>query len=202
MHTWVFKYEQLGLAGLADRSHRPVSCPHQITREVPRRTRQRLPRSTNAPQLDPGLTKVSVPGPVGSGSGAGGGGRVRLGEGPDHDRSGPFHWWARKDPNRRRLLCKFDQTAIALGRNTGNSTADSRSTLLLFSAVDVNFGCQTALYSGRLLHQHQHRSRRWPPLDSQAWGRAARIEGSPLLPATPRLVRGSNGASRGRQRPV
>lgn len=34
VHTWVHKYEQLGLAGLADRSHRPVSCPHQITREV------------------------------------------------------------------------------------------------------------------------------------------------------------------------
>lgn len=34
VHSWVRKYEQSGLAGLADRSHRPVSCPHRITGEV------------------------------------------------------------------------------------------------------------------------------------------------------------------------
>ncbi|MDQ0775585.1 transposase InsO family protein [Streptomyces aurantiacus] len=34
MHAWVRKYEQSGLPGLADRSHRPVSCPHRIAREV------------------------------------------------------------------------------------------------------------------------------------------------------------------------
>ncbi|WP_330293775.1 IS481 family transposase [Streptomyces sp. NBC_00576] len=34
VHAWVRKYEQLGLPGLADRSHRPVSCPHRIAGEV------------------------------------------------------------------------------------------------------------------------------------------------------------------------
>ncbi|WP_329550187.1 IS481 family transposase [Streptomyces sp. NBC_01356] len=34
VHAWVRKYEELGLPGLADRSHRPVSCPHRIAREV------------------------------------------------------------------------------------------------------------------------------------------------------------------------
>jgi transposase InsO family protein/transposase-like protein len=30
IHTWLARYEQGGLAALADRSHRPHSCPHQI----------------------------------------------------------------------------------------------------------------------------------------------------------------------------
>ncbi|MFE0513492.1 IS481 family transposase [Streptomyces sp. NPDC058964] len=34
VHSWVRKYEQSGLPGLADRSHRPVSCPHRIAAEV------------------------------------------------------------------------------------------------------------------------------------------------------------------------
>ncbi|NEA73819.1 IS481 family transposase [Streptomyces sp. SID13588] len=37
VHAWVRKYEEsglAGLAGLADRSHRPVSCPHRIAGEV------------------------------------------------------------------------------------------------------------------------------------------------------------------------
>jgi hypothetical protein len=34
VHAWVRKYEQLGLPGLADRSHRPVLCPHRIAGEV------------------------------------------------------------------------------------------------------------------------------------------------------------------------
>ncbi|MEU0438148.1 IS481 family transposase, partial [Streptomyces sp. NPDC006290] len=34
VHSWVRKYEQSGLAGLADRSHRPASCPHRIASEV------------------------------------------------------------------------------------------------------------------------------------------------------------------------
>lgn len=34
VHSWVRKYGQSGLAGLADRSHRPVSCPHRIAGEV------------------------------------------------------------------------------------------------------------------------------------------------------------------------
>ncbi|MFG2795071.1 IS481 family transposase [Streptomyces sp. NPDC048419] len=34
VHAWVRKYEQSGLPGLADRSHRPVSCPHRIAGEV------------------------------------------------------------------------------------------------------------------------------------------------------------------------
>ncbi|MFE5816953.1 IS481 family transposase [Streptomyces sp. NPDC056479] len=34
VHAWVRKYEQSGLPGLADRSHRPASCPHRIAAEV------------------------------------------------------------------------------------------------------------------------------------------------------------------------
>ncbi len=34
VHSWVRKYEQSGLPGLADRSHRPASCSHRIAGEV------------------------------------------------------------------------------------------------------------------------------------------------------------------------
>lgn len=30
VHAWLSRYEQAGLEGLADRSHRPASCPHQM----------------------------------------------------------------------------------------------------------------------------------------------------------------------------
>jgi transposase InsO family protein len=34
VHAWIARYEQGGLAALADRSHRPSACPHQISAEV------------------------------------------------------------------------------------------------------------------------------------------------------------------------
>src|SRR5947209_8898036 len=34
LHAWLARYEAGGLAGLADRSHRPVSCPHQLSAQV------------------------------------------------------------------------------------------------------------------------------------------------------------------------
>ena len=34
VHAWIARYEQGGLASLADRSHRPDTCPHQIAPEV------------------------------------------------------------------------------------------------------------------------------------------------------------------------
>jgi transposase InsO family protein len=34
MHTWLARYETGGLEHLADRSHRPASCPHQMPAEV------------------------------------------------------------------------------------------------------------------------------------------------------------------------
>src|SRR5581483_4419548 len=34
VHSWVRRYELGGLSGLADRSHRPGSCPHRIPVEV------------------------------------------------------------------------------------------------------------------------------------------------------------------------
>jgi transposase InsO family protein len=34
MHAWLARYEAEGLEGLADRSHRPVSCPHQMPAEL------------------------------------------------------------------------------------------------------------------------------------------------------------------------
>jgi transposase len=30
LHAWLARYEAQGLGGLVDRSHRPVSCPHQM----------------------------------------------------------------------------------------------------------------------------------------------------------------------------
>ena len=34
VHRWLARYEQAGLAGLADRSHRPQGCPHQMPGEI------------------------------------------------------------------------------------------------------------------------------------------------------------------------
>jgi transposase InsO family protein len=34
LHAWLGRYEAAGLEGLADRSHRPVSCPHQMSAPV------------------------------------------------------------------------------------------------------------------------------------------------------------------------
>jgi transposase-like protein len=30
LHSWLARYEEAGLEGLMDRSHRPASCPHQM----------------------------------------------------------------------------------------------------------------------------------------------------------------------------
>ena len=34
VHAWLARYEESGLEGLADRSHRPASCPHQMAAAV------------------------------------------------------------------------------------------------------------------------------------------------------------------------
>jgi len=34
VHTWIARYLVDGLAGLADRSRRPASCPHQVSTTV------------------------------------------------------------------------------------------------------------------------------------------------------------------------
>jgi len=34
VHAWLRRYEQGGLGGLADRSRRPDSCPHQVSAEI------------------------------------------------------------------------------------------------------------------------------------------------------------------------
>jgi transposase len=34
LHIWLARYEASGLEGLVDRSHRPVSCPHQMPASV------------------------------------------------------------------------------------------------------------------------------------------------------------------------
>jgi transposase InsO family protein len=34
VHSWLARYEAAGLSGLADRSHRPISCPHQLGADV------------------------------------------------------------------------------------------------------------------------------------------------------------------------
>lgn len=37
LHAWLARYEAEGLEGFVDRSHRPVSCPHQGRRKSPNR---------------------------------------------------------------------------------------------------------------------------------------------------------------------
>src|SRR5688500_4932674 len=34
VHAWVRRYRDAGLAGLADRSHRAMSCPHRASAEL------------------------------------------------------------------------------------------------------------------------------------------------------------------------
>jgi transposase len=34
LHSWLARYEAAGLDGLVDRSHRPLSCPHQMPADV------------------------------------------------------------------------------------------------------------------------------------------------------------------------
>ena len=34
LHEWIRRYSEQGVAGLVDRSHRPGSCPHQMSAEV------------------------------------------------------------------------------------------------------------------------------------------------------------------------
>jgi transposase len=34
VHAWIARYEQGGIGSLADHSHRPSSCPHQIDAET------------------------------------------------------------------------------------------------------------------------------------------------------------------------
>ena len=34
LHAWLSRYEAEGLEGLADRSHRPTGCPHQMPASV------------------------------------------------------------------------------------------------------------------------------------------------------------------------
>jgi transposase InsO family protein len=34
VHEWIRRYEQGGISGLADRSHRPATCPHQMPAEI------------------------------------------------------------------------------------------------------------------------------------------------------------------------
>ncbi len=37
LHAWLSRYAEAGLVGLVDRSHRPVSCPHQMSPVVEQR---------------------------------------------------------------------------------------------------------------------------------------------------------------------
>ena len=34
LHQWLGRYEEEGFVGLANRSHRPVHCPHQIAPDI------------------------------------------------------------------------------------------------------------------------------------------------------------------------
>ena len=74
VHTWVVRYLSEGVAGLADRSHRPRGCPHRVPepvevriaelrREHPRwgAKRIRLELLRAGPPWDPGAERGSVP---------------------------------------------------------------------------------------------------------------------------------------------
>src|SRR6058998_1284431 len=55
VHAWMARYERGGLSSLADRSHRPGSCPHQTDAEIeamicePRRIEHHLGRAGVSP---------------------------------------------------------------------------------------------------------------------------------------------------------
>ena len=74
VHTWVVRYLSEGVAGLADRSHRPRGCPHRVPEPVEVRIaelrcehprwgakRIRLELLRAGPPWDPGAERVSVP---------------------------------------------------------------------------------------------------------------------------------------------
>jgi transposase-like protein len=52
VHSWLARYEAGGLEGLADRSHRPGSCPHQMEPAVEARVLE-LRRVHRSCRLDP-----------------------------------------------------------------------------------------------------------------------------------------------------
>ncbi len=70
VHAWLARYEAGGLEGLADRSHRPASCPHQMSPVVEARVLElrRVHRSWGARRIVFELARAGVA-PVPSESG-------------------------------------------------------------------------------------------------------------------------------------
>jgi transposase InsO family protein len=70
VHAWLARYEAGGLEGLADRSHRPASCPHQMDPVIEARALElrRVHRSWGARRIRFELAKLGVA-PVPSESG-------------------------------------------------------------------------------------------------------------------------------------
>jgi transposase InsO family protein len=62
VHSWLARYEAGGLEGLADRSHRPGSCPHQMAAELEARVLElrRVHRSWGARRICFELGKAGV----------------------------------------------------------------------------------------------------------------------------------------------
>lgn len=62
VHAWLARYEAGGLEGLADRSHRPASCPHQLDPAVEARVLElrRVHRSRGARRIRFELGKAGV----------------------------------------------------------------------------------------------------------------------------------------------
>ena len=63
--SWIARYERGGLAALADRSHRPSACPHQITPETEAvicavNTRGGVPDESATSSLAPAWTRCPV----------------------------------------------------------------------------------------------------------------------------------------------
>jgi transposase len=77
VHSWLARYEAGGLEGLSDRSHRPVSCPHQMGPAVEARVLElrRVHRSWGARRIVFELARL------GGGSGAVGVGGATQGSG-------------------------------------------------------------------------------------------------------------------------
>ena len=70
VHSWLARYEAGGLEGLSDRSHRPVSCPHQMSPGVEARVLElrRVHRSWGARRIAFELARLGVaPAPSESG---------------------------------------------------------------------------------------------------------------------------------------
>ena len=81
VHTWIARYQVEGLGGLADRSRRPASCPHQVSTVVEVKVAEMRGSIRDGFEADPD-------GAAPQAGGGSGGGAVDGHDQPDLDPSG------------------------------------------------------------------------------------------------------------------